>query len=65
MRKTEQNQIMQKVWVGLPWTGSVSIHLGSQKERQGIWMQMEMGGSPGGRGLWKFSSDYIYFLNKK
>lgn len=44
MQKTEQNQIMQKVWVGLPWTGSVSIHLGSQKERQGIWMQMEMGG---------------------
>lgn len=22
-------------------------------------------GSSGGRGLWKFSSDYIYFLNKK
>ena len=23
------------------------------------------GGSSGGRGLWKLSSDYIYFLNKK
>lgn len=41
--KNRTNQIMQKVWVGLPEQVSVNS-FGITKGKTGIWMQMEMGG---------------------